>query len=244
MINISIGITDDGVKKYPPHKHPHYEIMTYLSGTGYLYTPEKNYDFEPGTVILVPPESVHGSVSEAGFKNISIGGAFENLISAKTVVVIRDSSESDITALAKIIYNNRYKSNELLHSLCTAFIQLVTQDIALDGEMCAAVHEVVRKIYDKAFEPQLNLCGILNQSGYSEDYIRSKFRQLTGMTPTAFLTEIRMRRAKFLIDVYGGSLSLQDVAFRCGFCDYVYFSKQFKKFFGCSPREYRESTTY
>lgn len=79
-MRINVGITDDGVVAYPLHKHETWEIMTYMTGKGYLYTPEMNYPFKPGTVILVPPGMMHGSVSEQGFKNISIGGDFDELI--------------------------------------------------------------------------------------------------------------------------------------------------------------------
>ena len=68
---MNIYITEPGIKEYPPHTHEYWEIITYSEGTGYLYTPDKNYHFKPGTVIIVPPHTVHGSVSESGFVNIS-----------------------------------------------------------------------------------------------------------------------------------------------------------------------------
>ena len=237
-MNVSISITSDGVRRYPPHRHEWGEIMTYLSGRGYLYTPEKNYEFEPGTIIFVPPGIVHGSVSENGFRNISIGCDFDGLIVNETPVLICDNQERDGIALAKIIYNNRYADEGLLHSLCTSFACFFMQQTDFKNEAYTAIHEIVEKINNNAFDSMIDLCAILNQSCYSEDYVRAKFKQYIGKTPTEFLTEIRMRRATFLINVYGKRLSMQEIALKCGFCDYVYFSKRFKKIVGCSPSEY------
>ena len=49
-----------------------------------MKTTEKNYPFEPGSVIIVPPEIRHDSVSENGFKNISIEGEFDNISMQRT----------------------------------------------------------------------------------------------------------------------------------------------------------------
>lgn len=239
-MDVSISITGDGVRRYPPHRHERGEIMTYLSGRGYLYTPEKNYEFEPGTIIFVPPGIVHGSVSENGFCNISIGADFEGLMPGETPVLIRDNREGDGIALAKIIYNNRYADSAFLHSLCTSFACFFARRADFKNDSYAAISAIVEKINNNAFDTMIDLCKILNQSCYSEDYIRAKFKQHIGKTPTEFLTEIRMRRAVFLINVYGKRLSMQEIALKCGYCDYVYFSKRFKKFAGCSPSEYQK----
>lgn len=240
-MKINVGITDDGVITYPPHKHDTLEIMTYLTGTGYLYTPEMNYPFEPGTVILVPPGIMHGSVSERGFKNISIGGNFDELLVSENPISVQDSKDFTATALAKMIYGNCYASEDFLSELCHAFLYFLLQRMNFGNNAYTAISKIIKDIKRDAFDNNISLNNILNQSSYSEDYIRAQFRRFTGKTPTAFLTEIRINRARFLIDVYGESLSLQEVALKCGFCDYVYFSKQFKRICSLSPTEYRKS---
>jgi len=44
-----------------------------------------------------------------------------------------------------------------------------------------------------------------------------------------------------LIDLYRSTLSLQEIAERCGYTDYVYFSKKFKEVTGVSPRDYKKN---
>lgn len=69
--------------------------------------------------------------------------------------------------------------------------------------------------------------------------MRSCFKKITGKTPNEFLTEIRIKHACFLIEVYRSELSLSEISEQCGYLDYVYFSKKFKSVTGMSPREYR-----
>jgi AraC-like DNA-binding protein len=82
---------------------------------------------------------------------------------------------------------------------------------------------------------------LLTKSGYAEDYIRAKFREITGYTPVEFLTKVRISQACSLIDMYGNSLQLSEIAEKCGYTDYVYFSRRFKALTGISPREYLRS---
>ena len=82
------------------------------------------------------------------------------------------------------------------------------------------------------------IAGFLQKSGYAEDYIRAQFKKFTGKTPTEFLTKIRIYHACYLIDAYKNTLSLAEIAEKCGYTDYVYFSRRFKHIMGISPREY------
>lgn len=237
-MNMEINITEDKITKYPPHKHAHWEIMVYLHGNGALYTPEKQYPFQAGTMILVPPNLIHGSVSENGFKNISIGGAFDNSIFGRTPISIRDDINHTGVSIAKIIYQNRFASNTLIESLCSSLVCFFTENRKLETSAYSAVCACINKMNAGAFDAELSLPRILNASGYAEDYIRAKFKEYTGKTPTKFLTEIRIKKAKFLIEIYGQTVLLQEIMLKCGFYDYSYFSKKFKQYCGISPREY------
>ncbi len=48
-----------------------------------------------------------------------------------------------------------------------------------------------------------------------------------------------MEHARLLIDIYGGYMQMFEIAEKCGYTDYIYFSKQFKKHMGKSPGKYK-----
>ena len=238
-MSYTINRTQDGVVQYPMHTHKKYEIMLYLDGEGYMRTELENIPFETGTIVIVPPNIKHGSISENGFRNISIEGDFEAYFGFDTVKSFEDNETQEGKMLAEMIYENRYGNDTYLASLCTAYVCFLMQRFELDSAMQRSVKKITDEISQNAFDTQIDLTLILSKSGYSEDYIRSCFKKITGKTPNEFLTDIRIKNACFLIDIYKNKISLSEISERCGYLDYIYFSKRFKSVMGMSPREYR-----
>ena len=239
-MSYTINCTQDGVIRYPMHSHKNYEIMMYFEGEGYMNTDRGRVPFSPGTIIIVPPNIRHGSVSQSGFKNVSIEGEFDRCLCFNEVKSLSDNEAQEGKTLAQIIYANRYGKSAYIASLCSAYICFIMQRFELDSAMQRSVQKVISEISQNAFDSQIDLALILSKSGYSEDYIRSCFKETTGKTPHEFLTEIRIKHACFLIDVYHDELSLTEISERCGYLDYIYFSKKFKSIMGVSPREYKK----
>ena len=239
---LSITKTDDGVIKYPLHKHKFWEIMFYIEGDGFLHTPTSDYKFTKGTAILVPPGIPHGSVSESGFKNISIGGDFERFFVFRSPLTVYDNTNCDGQYLANMIFQNRYGSKAYIESLVNAYIYFLLDQTAFSNEIDDAVHNIHTRIKENAQNPDLNINSILLSSGYAEDYIRMRFSKRYGMPPVKFLTKVRIDYACNLIQKYQNSISLAEIAERSGYTDYAYFSKQFKSITEKSPREYLKAS--
>lgn len=222
----------------PEHKHRFYEIIIYTDGTGCFSLNDLSLPVSKGTIIVVPPGMEHGTVSDNGCERIFIHGEFDRDLNLAGPVVIKDNSEQEGLFLAEMIYRNRYKNSRYVAELVNVFIEHILQNIETDDNMNAAVKAVINEINNRFSDCSLNLNAVLKQSGYAEDYIRAKFKESTGKTPVRFLTEMRISYACFLIEVFKKSLSLYDIAEKCGYTDYVYFSRRFKEIMGISPRKY------
>jgi AraC-like DNA-binding protein len=65
-----------------------------------------------------------------------------------------------------------------------------------------------------------------------------KFQNCFHLTPQAYLRKLRMRMAGHALVYTNGSLS--HVAASCGFADQSHFTREFRRHFGRTPRQYRE----
>lgn len=231
-----ISRTEDGVIRYPLHRHTFCEIMLYQQGTGHLRTDCGDIPFEAGTAIIVPANILHGSVSERGFHNISIGADFGNLLLFDRPVAIKTTADSRI--LAGLVYDNRYADESYVASLIHCYAASLMQTFHGSAQADAAVNRIIREISLHALNPDFRVTSALRLSGYAEDYIRSKFRLATGKTPVEFVNAIRVEHACMLMDIYGAELPITGLSEKCGFSDPAYFSRVFKSIKSVSPRQY------
>ena len=235
----SVNMTAPGIKSYPMHRHSFSEIMYYAEGVGFLKTECGDYPFSPGTAILVPKGILHGSTSEDGFKNISVGGDFDRLIVAREPISIPFAA--DAKALSELIYKNRFDGSQYLTMLVDCYLTALMQAYRSDSQIAAAVRKIKEAIAENSGDPEFSVAAELNCSGYAEDYIRAKFKEICKDTPTEFLNRLRIKNACRMIEIYGDTISMTEVATKAGFSNPAYFSRIFKKTVGISPRQYRKN---
>ena len=233
-----IGLTE---KTSLPHKHYNYEIIVCLSGESVLHCDEGDFPVGAGNIVVVPPYTMHCTIAEDYPERIYINGELNQLFNLSVPIVISDNAQGEGIDLAKIIYRNRYGNPDYVNSLCNAFAHFILKNIKPDKGIDIAITEITREITENFFDSNINLSHILDRSGYAQDYIRAQFKKLIGKTPNEFLTDIRMKRARYLIDVYKTTLSLSEIAGKCGYDDYIYFSRRFKQKWRVSPQKYKNS---
>jgi AraC-like DNA-binding protein len=80
----------------------------------------------------------------------------------------------------------------------------------------------------------------LAQSAFlSVSALERRFRKYLSKTPKQFINEIRLENARRLL--IETKLPIVEVAYRCGFSEHSYFSRQFKILFGTLPSQLREN---
>ena len=221
-----------------PHKHRCYEIIFYRKANGTFYYSDESTSILPGKFIIVPPNTSHASnyIDEA--ETIYIKGDFNHIFSFSSPVTVMDNDEKEGSFFVKLIFENRFSNPEYLSSLSNALAHFLLQNIKTEKNINLVLQDIVSKISDNFYDTNINIGELFKKSGYSEDYIRAQFKIFTGKTPVEFLTEMRINHACYLIDVYKDSLLLNEIAEKCGYADYVYFSRRFKQVMGMSPQSY------
>ena len=236
-MNFKIGLCEGKVPEHE-HKGKEYEIVVYTKGSGIYCADDKEFNVSCGKITIVPPGVRHGMSEFDSIERVFVRGEFNQMFNFNSAIVISDNSRGEGLLLAKMIYENRYENPEYVSALVGAFIHFILQSIRMDDDVSLAIKEIINQITNNFYDSNLNVAELLEKSGYAEDYIRAQFKKYTGKTPVEFLTKVRISHASYLIDTYKNNISLSEVAEKCGYTDYVYFSRRFKQVAGMSPRQY------
>jgi len=84
----------------------------------------------------------------------------------------------------------------------------------------------------------ITLRDVSDYLGINYNYFSAIFKQSQGISPNEYLLQVRMRQAsQMLVNL---TMDIQNIANYVGYSDSLTFSKAFKRFFGVSPKFYRE----
>ncbi|MNP33895.1 HTH-type transcriptional activator Btr [compost metagenome] len=111
-----------------------------------------------------------------------------------------------------------------------------TSDPEPEAQITRQVEQAIRWL-TLQYSQQISIEHMAQTLGYHRTHLSKMFKQHTGMSPMQFLLKIRMERARLLLSE---PLTVEQVAASVGFLDALYFSKQFKKWYGLAPTDYRQ----
>lgn len=97
------------------------------------------------------------------------------------------------------------------------------------------VKGMLQYIFDN-YQKKIVMQDLVDSFNYSEAFLNRKFKDALGTTFNEYLNRYRIQKALELIRA--GELPIQDIAWKCGVGDYKYFRVVFRKYLGCSPKEY------
>lgn len=111
----------------------------------------------------------------------------------------------------------------------------------VSGKPQSGSGDILRQIDDyinKNYATHINTQTLSRRFGFVPSYISKLFRQYKGMSPSDYLTYVRIEKAKELIRS-GIGANLADISSAVGFSDPSYFSRLFRRMTGLLPTEYR-----
>jgi len=147
-----------------------------------------------------------------------------------------------VDALEKETQRPREGGHLLAHSWLLLIIGLLSRRHGRDAGDSAVLPMRLGRVLSRMelFSAQsLRLPELARKAAMSERTFLRKFREATGFSPMDYLLRSRIRRAAELLTYDKSRLSVSEIASRCGFEDSNYFSRQFRKLMGVSPRGYR-----
>ena len=138
------------------------------------------------------------------------------------------------------IKNREPGARTLVHgmflSLMVHCLRHAEQDSRSSGSYAGQISSVLATL-DRHPEKRWTLAEMAKTAGMSTPNFRLHFRRLTGHAPGSYLLELRLKKAADILQ--SGDSPVSEIAFRTGFHDANYFSRQFHRFYGKSPRDFR-----
>ncbi|MBI5917157.1 MAG: tetratricopeptide repeat protein [Bacteroidetes bacterium] len=126
----------------------------------------------------------------------------------------------------------REKLQEFFRKTLTAFAPAEVKAESMDAVFLTKVREAVEaNLEDENF----SVVELGNQIGMSRSQLHRKLSALTGFSPNEVIRNMRLERAKQLLEKKAGTAS--EIAYQCGFNSPAYFTKCFKDYFGVTPGE-------
>ena len=112
--------------------------------------------------------------------------------------------------------------------------------ISQDALLLKADRRLVRviEIMQAHLKAPLSIAEICGRAGVSVWQLRRVFKREIGRTPSSYYTELRLQRARELLE--HGCAQVQEIALASGFADAPGFNTAFRRHFGITPSECRK----
>ncbi len=140
--------------------------------------------------------------------------------------------------LTRGFYNANFKYINLTfgHLLATFIYASKTSDDFLEEQNPGITKAI--QFMEQNLDKKLSLNEIADEAGYSPTYLTTLFRKKTGYSPLSYFSHLKITKASEYLDY--SKLKIKEISFMMGYTDPYYFSKDFQKKIGFSPRNYRK----
>ncbi|WP_151734537.1 response regulator [Paenibacillus tengchongensis] len=143
-----------------------------------------------------------------------------------------------ISALAEIHkFNNMGEARQWIVDVCSRLMEFIASD--RQSGYTLLVEQALEYIRSHYQEPDMSIGKVCQHLHISTGYFSSIFKKEMKLTFVAYLLQVRLEAAKELLR--STELKAFEIAERIGFADPNYFSFCFRKKYGLSPKEYKNS---
>lgn len=122
-------------------------------------------------------------------------------------------------------------------SLCENIISAKKETVATDHHL-STLKDMLSYI-NQNYREKLTLENIAHAGGVGKTGCCAIFKKYINKTPNGYLTELRLRHGTELL--LESDKTVLEISYEVGFSGASYFTEMFRRFYGCSPREYRKN---
>ncbi len=218
-------------------------ILVYLSGcVAHIRTQSgQEFEIQENGIYYAPYGSEYCMSVQHGENGSTIGVNFQLYDEqGEPFVFSHDILCFRATAAAQRAFEQMAHSESLSALQCRILLETVISEIA-QQDASPTVPPVIRPSVDYLLDHYTespSITELAAQSHISEVYFRRVFKSVFSMSPAAYMTQLRLKKATEYLEY--GEMSVREIAEAVGYAGAAYFSKEFKEKYGISPLCYRK----
>lgn len=247
----------------PVSRHENSKEYTFhfiLSGTGYIVNKGQTIKLQANDIFFIPPDT-DGKYHEIYYYPDKkdpweyiwvnfIGIGTEKLIACAKLTTnnncysVQNPSalRRELTEMIRIAQNTAKRNASYYLPFAMKLFAEIADERKFNNQIITAKEKKVKQIVDiieRTYTSQdFSIKQIAEELYYSISYISRIFKEVTNMTPIDYVTSLRMLRARDMLR--SRNYNISQIAYAVGYNSPFYFSKEFKKYFGFPPSQYKE----
>jgi signal transduction histidine kinase/ligand-binding sensor domain-containing protein/DNA-binding response OmpR family regulator len=135
-------------------------------------------------------------------------------------------------SIGNIIYNRQLIKDSLLKG-----VEPNPDKVLISNLDKTVIKNILTIIEKELSNPNFSLTDLCREVAMSRSLMYKKIKAHTGLAPNEFIRTIRLNKSLDLLK--STELPINEIAYKVGFQDSKYFSTNFRRFFGKSPKHYR-----
>jgi AraC-like DNA-binding protein len=240
---------------FPRHSHDRFTVGVFGEGNGSIRMNGASWRAADGAILVVPPDAPHSADPLRGrgwtyrtlypsgdVMDAALGRPSESARFSRPVVADREIAMS-----ISMLHETLESSGSTLATEVT-LLEVLARLVERHGESGASPRAkyagsaviLARRYLDENYSAAIRLAELSSVCGMSPFHLIRSFREAVGMTPHAYLTQVRANRARELLP---GGMAISAIAYRCGFSDQSHLTRTFKRIFGVTPGMYVDASS-
>ncbi len=221
------------------HSHEEWELVYCTGGEGvFRFENGSTMTYTRGDVVVIPPGELHSNNSRGGFTNIHMR-MVDPSFPYRNAFRVADGQRGQLHMAfdeAKVYFVADIKQREVVLSALGELVCSYLMVYRSNSELSRPVEQIRSLIFTNYARADFALDEAIRELPFHYDYLRKLFKKEMGMTPLEYMTNLRMKKAETMLTaMWGSGYSVAEISVLCGYDDALYFSRVFKKHFGCSP---------
>lgn len=250
----SIGYNWDQHKVYRPTGYNFFHWLYVEHGCGYLTIENQTIKLSTNQGILIAPNVPHSyypdsTNTEWKTSFLTFYGAatatLADFINIKNYIYVPNVSDEIANFIPKYFKNFAVEDINHLYfqsSLIYHFMMLMQKNINnlnQDVQLEPIINTIIN-YFEKEYRYPITNQDIANHTGYSISYGNELFKKVFAVTPLQYLTEYRLRKAKYFL-ICRKDLKVHEISELVGFQDVSRFVQLFKLYNNLTPAKYRKT---